>query len=282
MDSSRHLDYTETVKYFHELANTRFKLLTIIPTISGVAISMLMNNVSDVEEVHLIISILGFLSVLGVMFYDQRNTEIYDKMQLRAKMLEAELGFIKFDDDKYYGGPFLDRPKRQRKFLGILRMWHDLGLTIIYSAALGAWVFLISQFSYAYYNIEQCYYEIFKVLPFFFAAITYSSLVSFDKPTDKSTAFENKNLKTQIYKNYNPSPASIIKARYSKQLNVNIPLVLAISVLSGSFLVAFFEISSQQRIIIVALAVGIYTTYSTIRLAIKIRKFKNHKNDKIL
>jgi hypothetical protein len=59
----------------------------------------------DVEaSIRFCVAAIGLLATVGVMFYDQRNTAIYDAMQKRAKMLEAILQFERWDDTKRCGG----------------------------------------------------------------------------------------------------------------------------------------------------------------------------------
>lgn len=135
------LDYEQTTHYFHELASVRFKLLAIVPIVTGAAIAFL--EAEAEASVQLGVAVIGLLATVGVMFYDQRNTAIYDAMQKRAKMLEAILQFERWDDTKKCGGAFLGRPTRDRRFYGI-PMWHDLGLAIIYSSAVSGWVYLLA------------------------------------------------------------------------------------------------------------------------------------------
>ena len=73
--------------------------------------------------------------MLGIIVYDQRNTQIHDAMQKHAKTLEALLGLEPLDDTKKgRGGAFLDRPGRNLRLFGILLMWHDRGLALICSS----------------------------------------------------------------------------------------------------------------------------------------------------
>src|SRR5260370_28466964 len=84
------LDYTETAKYFHALADVRFKLLALVPLITGAAVGILQ---TQKPELVIPVSIFGLLVTVGVIFYDQRNSQIYNAMQRRAKSLEALLKF---------------------------------------------------------------------------------------------------------------------------------------------------------------------------------------------
>lgn len=186
------LDYEKTTQYFHELAATRFKLLAIVPVVTGAAIGLLLRAKNP--EMILAIGLLGFFVTIGILFYDQRNTQLYDAMQIRAKGLEVLLEFepinnlISSDKERRkwnYGGAFLDRPKRSLKFYGIL-MWHDRGLAIIYSAAIGGWAFLITnailQLSEAG-SILLIWLQV--TLPILIAVLTFLQIKRFDNPTDR-------------------------------------------------------------------------------------------------
>jgi hypothetical protein len=133
------LDCEQTTKYFHSLAEVRFKLLGLLPVVTGTAIGLLQ---SQKPELVVPLSIFGIVVTFGVLCYDQRNSQIDNAMQLRAKSLEARFELESMTGRFRYGGPFLDRPKRELRSLGIL-MWHDRGLAIVYAAAFAAWSYLL-------------------------------------------------------------------------------------------------------------------------------------------
>jgi len=54
------LDYEQTAHYFHELHNVRFRLLALVPIVTGAAIGFLADESSGPKV--LAIGILGFLS----------------------------------------------------------------------------------------------------------------------------------------------------------------------------------------------------------------------------
>jgi len=142
------LDYEQTTKYFHALADARFKLLALVPVVTGFGIGALAH--SEQPQLVIPLSIFGLLLTFGVMCYDQRNSQIYNALQARAKSLEILLGFrpaanLHVPNRRHwnFGGAFLDRPQRALKFFGLL-IWHDLGLAVIYSTALAGWVYLLT------------------------------------------------------------------------------------------------------------------------------------------
>ena len=151
-DPKLRIDYEQTVKYFLSLADTRFRLLALVPTITGIAVALLARNPDPSFVIP--VGLLGFFATVGILFYDQRNTVLYDAAQIPLKSLEALLGFPPLHklekmerenkkERKYLGGSWLGRPGRGLKLYWIIPMWHDLGLSIVYSAALGGWAFLI-------------------------------------------------------------------------------------------------------------------------------------------
>ena len=130
-------EYTEVNQNFRMLADIRFKLLALIPTLGGVAIFLLSRmQQSEPESGHgllLLISGLGFLATLGVTFYDQRNSELYNALSGRAAKLEKEL--------RLDGSQFANRPDRGRYLFTSIQLGHDTGLALIYGAVLGAWFY---------------------------------------------------------------------------------------------------------------------------------------------
>jgi hypothetical protein len=138
-DPRLRVDYEQTLDTYRQLADIRFKLLAFVPTLSGVAVVLLTNaSLHGSEKVAL--AGLGFFVTLGIVLYDQRNTQFYNGAIGRAQHLEDDLNFERFETDEHRGlfGSRKDHPTR--RFFG-LPVGHDLGLAFIYSAVLGAWVF---------------------------------------------------------------------------------------------------------------------------------------------
>jgi hypothetical protein len=145
-------EYEEVNRNFRALADIRFKLLAIIPSLGGVAIYLL-SHLSEqpgrsepgAQFLLALISAFGFLVTFGVTSYDQRNSELYDGLMARAKFLERRLQLtpnpdaISAIDD--FRGQFLERPPRAKKLFGLITLGHDNGLAFIYGSVLGAWFF---------------------------------------------------------------------------------------------------------------------------------------------
>ncbi len=161
------LEYKEVHAYWRTLTNIRFKLLAFVPTLAGLGVLLIPITINTEPLGAFAVGLLGFIATLGITFYDQRNTELYNASIHRAAVLEREMNkfkatrLIKCYDSAKVGGIFCLRPKRGRKFLGIL-MYHDLGLSMVYASALGAWLFII----------------IYSILKLIFWPLTFSLLLA--------------------------------------------------------------------------------------------------------
>jgi hypothetical protein len=183
-DEKLKLDYEQTTAYYHALADSRFKLLALIPIVTGAAIGLLSEGTQPGPV--LAIGILGFVVTLGLFFYNQRNTQIFDTMILRAKMLEILLQLESLDHRYPYAGPFLSRPKRTLKLFGVIRVWGDRGLAIVYGAALGGWAFLITRSLLAIIAVSQPISTILNTgIPVVVALAFIWQVQAWDKETEK-------------------------------------------------------------------------------------------------
>jgi hypothetical protein len=131
------MEYEQVNTNFRMLADIRFKLLALVPTLGGAAVYVLSKIVTDKQVgeseylVAFLISLIGFAATLGILFYDQRNTELYNALIGRATDLEKLLNFQQ-------------RPPRGRFLFNRFSMGHDAGLAMIYGPVLGAWFFPIA------------------------------------------------------------------------------------------------------------------------------------------
>ena len=142
------LEYKEVHAYWRTLTDIRFKLLAFVPTLAGLGVVLIPKTIDTEPLGAFAVGLLGFIATLGITFYDQRNSELYNDSLRRAKFLECEMKFkathpiIECCDDANVGGIFCLRPERGRKFLSII-MWHDRALAMVYASSLGAWLFVI-------------------------------------------------------------------------------------------------------------------------------------------
>lgn len=134
------LDYQQTTSLLSELGDVRFKLLALVPTLSGAAVAVLSRPSSTAEL--LAVGLIGLLATVGVLLYELRNTQLYDYGLKRAQLLERELGLFSTDSGAAAGGLFSDRPGRTLRLFGLLPVDRDAGLSLVYSAAIAGWTYL--------------------------------------------------------------------------------------------------------------------------------------------
>ncbi len=135
------LDYETTVQQFTTLADIRFKLLAFVPTVTGAAFGILKNSPNNPATAA--IGVFGFLVTLGIIFYEIRNTQFYDGAVHRAKALEARLKLPICAAGFTVGGFFSERSKGKLRLFGLVKIWHDMGLAIVYGSTLAAWTLLV-------------------------------------------------------------------------------------------------------------------------------------------
>jgi hypothetical protein len=135
------LDYDHTLDQLRTLTDVRFKLLALVPTVSGVAIGLLGRPRSAAELLG--VGLLGLCATLGILFYELRNTQLSDYATQRAKAVERELGLASAFGAAGPGGLYSERPDRSVHVLGV-ELGHDRGLSLVYGAALAGWGYLVS------------------------------------------------------------------------------------------------------------------------------------------
>jgi hypothetical protein len=156
-------EYAEVNQNFRLYADIRFKLLALVPTLGGVGVYALSRAESADADfaLGLVIGVLGFLATLGITFYDQRNSELYNALSDRASYLEKQLKLphtkgeraedasgelpkpVGEQGENAFGGQWQERPGRGRYLLRFINMGHDSGLALIYGPVIGAWFYPI-------------------------------------------------------------------------------------------------------------------------------------------
>lgn len=134
------LDYQQTLGLLGSLSDVRFKLLALVPTLSGAAVAVLGRPSSTAEL--LAVGLIGLVATLGVLLYELRNTQLYEYGLERAQMLEQGLGLLSIHRAGAAGGLFSDRPGRTLRLLGVLPVDRDAGLSLVYCAAIAGWTYL--------------------------------------------------------------------------------------------------------------------------------------------
>ncbi len=134
-DDRLRLDYDTTTRVILGLADVRFRLLALVPTIAAAAIAIVSKAGATPAEL-MSLGAVGLVATLGILVYELRNTQLYDAAVARAGVLEGAL-------ELKGGGLFGGRPKEGFRLLGVFEISHDRGLGLVYAAALGGWSYLV-------------------------------------------------------------------------------------------------------------------------------------------
>ena len=122
--------YAEVCTGWRALVDVRFKLLALVPTVSAIALGVLLPSRPAGRELEagpgLAIAVFGFVVTLALWIYDQRNSQLHDELISRGRRIEYELGIGV--------GQFKGRPGSW----AIVK--HDAATGIVYVATLAAWV----------------------------------------------------------------------------------------------------------------------------------------------
>ena len=141
-------DYDHTVATIHQLTEVRFKLAAFLPALTGAAVALLAT--SELGPLHKAsLAVGGMIFSLGIVLYDLRNSQHYNSAIGRAEALERALGCDRFGFDQH-PGLFGSRRDTTRKmeaqgrnhFLG-LRVRHSQALALVYTAVIGAWMWVV-------------------------------------------------------------------------------------------------------------------------------------------
>lgn len=178
-DEKFKIDYENTLKYIFHLSDIRFKLLGLVPFAAGIAFSF--SEEKGIPVNSFVIGLLGLIVTIGIVFYDQRNTEIYNGLIERAKDLEKQMLLESANETEKNGGIFTNRKCRGRKLLGQFTMWHDKGLSLVYSVVLWVWMYIVVASSIKLLNQAENLGWLGLVIPTLVALFIYSSLVKLDK-----------------------------------------------------------------------------------------------------
>ena len=131
-DELLRLEYEYASRLLGTLTEIRFKLLALVPTLSGAVVAFVSSGSSGVEL--LAIGGLGLAATSGVLAYELRNGELRRRATERVNRLETEL---------FPNGPLVGAPGRTPKLFGLVPATHRLGVGLVYGAAIGAWVYLV-------------------------------------------------------------------------------------------------------------------------------------------
>ena len=131
-DELLRLEYEYASRLLGTLTEIRFKLLALVPTLSGAVVAFMSSGRSGVEV--LAIGGLGLAATSGVLTYELRNGELRRRATERVNRLETEL---------FPNGPLVGEPGRTPKLFGLVPASHRLGVGLVYGAALAGWIYLV-------------------------------------------------------------------------------------------------------------------------------------------
>jgi hypothetical protein len=126
------IEYDRAGGLIDDLNDTRFKLLALVPTLSGTAVGLLRAGESAVTL--LAVGILGLAATLGVLVYELKNTQT--RKALRARILEIERTLI--------GHELVGASSRGVKLFGFVPVRYEVGVALVYAAALAGWGYLVA------------------------------------------------------------------------------------------------------------------------------------------
>ena len=135
------LDYDHTLDQLRTLTDVRFKLLALVPTVSGTAIGLLGRPRSAAELLG--VGLLGLCATLG---HPVLRAAQHAVVRLRDSAREggrARAPARVRVRGQGAGGLYSERPDRSIHVLGV-ELGHDRGLALVYGAALAGWSYLVS------------------------------------------------------------------------------------------------------------------------------------------
>ena len=131
-DELLRLEYESASRQVSLLTEIRFKLLALVPSLTGAVVALMRPGRSGVEL--LAIGGLGLVATSGVLAYELRNGELCRRAADRVERLESRL---------FPHGPLAGGEGRTPTLFGLLPASHELGVGLVYGAALGGWAYLV-------------------------------------------------------------------------------------------------------------------------------------------
>jgi hypothetical protein len=131
-DELLRLEYENAARLLGDLTEIRFKLLALVPALSGAVVAFVSSGRSGIEL--LAIGGLGLAATSGILSYELRNGELRRRATERVVRLECAL---------FATGPLVSGYGRSPKLFGLIPASHRLGVGLVYGAALGGWTYLV-------------------------------------------------------------------------------------------------------------------------------------------
>lgn len=82
-----------------------------------------------------------------IALYELRNSQPHDATIRRLKDLEVRLGMVSCAEGTERGGLLNERPRVRQRLFGIMSMWHDRAIAMVYGASVSAWVWALGRWS---------------------------------------------------------------------------------------------------------------------------------------
>jgi len=129
------------------LTNIRFLPMTLLPGITGAAVTLLTK--SDSPSTVLVVGLMGLFTSVGIIIYDVYNTALHDAAVHRAKWIERSLRLPPSTKKKEVGGLYNERPehidlnpdpKLAKKPLAVRQ---SRFVALIFGVVIGGWVHVI-------------------------------------------------------------------------------------------------------------------------------------------
>jgi hypothetical protein len=140
------LDYQQTMQYIQMLTNIRFLPLTLLPGLTGAAVTILTRF--DNPRTALAVGLMGLFVSVMIILYDIQNTALHDAAVYRAKSIESSLRLPPFTKHKQAGGLFNESPQRiavaqRRQTKNPLVVRNKNIVAVVYGVVIGGWVHVI-------------------------------------------------------------------------------------------------------------------------------------------
>ena len=139
------LDYQQTNTYITMLANSRLLPLTLLPALTGAAITILTRF--DNPRTVIILGLVGLFVSLGLIMHDIQIAAQDSAAVYRAESIERLLKLPAFKE-KQVGGLFNETPKhivltQPESSKKPMRLRHRNFISLIYGVVIGGWVHVL-------------------------------------------------------------------------------------------------------------------------------------------
>jgi hypothetical protein len=129
--------YGEVCNSWRTLTDVRFKLLGLVPIVSGLFLIRLLSGDGLSPTVKAGIALFGLAVTFALWMYEVRNSELYDDLVSRGRRIETELGI----STGHFRGRLNPLFRYMLGSLGLrVRIQHDSAINLIYTASVVGWL----------------------------------------------------------------------------------------------------------------------------------------------